>query len=190
MPSTAGLDCSHQLHPLTLVPSLLRDGETVARRGRGGIVENDRGRELIEPAASCFTTSGHPACAAAALANLNIVERENLVARAGALSAQLLPWLIEAVGDHPLVGDEAPVSWLASNWSQTGRPAGIFRLNQKSGCVWRERRSKLVFWFVRCLPTMSLLFDPRSSLRRKDECVARFALALDRVSDRLRKEAA
>jgi L-2,4-diaminobutyrate transaminase len=52
-----------------------------------------------------FTTSGHPAAAAAALANLDIIEREDLVARAGTLGGQLLAQLAKALAGHPLVGD-------------------------------------------------------------------------------------
>jgi L-2,4-diaminobutyrate transaminase len=52
-----------------------------------------------------FTTSSHPLCAAAALANLDIIERENLVDRASRLGATLLGAVRRLCGDHPLVGD-------------------------------------------------------------------------------------
>jgi L-2,4-diaminobutyrate transaminase len=51
-----------------------------------------------------FTYSAHPLAAAAALTNLGIVERENLVAQAGQRGAYLQERLQEAFGDHPLVG--------------------------------------------------------------------------------------
>ena len=51
MASAAELDRSHHLHPFTSVPGLLRDGPTVISRGRGVVVEDDRGREPIDTAA-------------------------------------------------------------------------------------------------------------------------------------------
>jgi L-2,4-diaminobutyrate transaminase len=52
-----------------------------------------------------FTTSGHPVAAAAALANLDIIARENLVERAASAGKALASALRGAVGDHRLVGD-------------------------------------------------------------------------------------
>lgn len=52
-----------------------------------------------------LTYSAHPVCAAAALANLEILEREDLVANAARAGAALKQHLIDEIGDHPLVGD-------------------------------------------------------------------------------------
>jgi L-2,4-diaminobutyrate transaminase len=52
-----------------------------------------------------FTYSAHPVAAAAAMANLDIVEREDLVGRAGTVGAVFQRRMREAFGDHPLVGD-------------------------------------------------------------------------------------
>jgi putrescine aminotransferase len=52
-----------------------------------------------------FTYSGHPVACAVALANLDIIEREGLVERAGIQGAKLLASLQAALGDHPLVGE-------------------------------------------------------------------------------------
>ncbi len=52
-----------------------------------------------------FTTSGHPVAAAAALANLAIVEREGLVDRAASSGQTLINKVRTAVGDHPNVGN-------------------------------------------------------------------------------------
>jgi L-2,4-diaminobutyrate transaminase len=52
-----------------------------------------------------FTYSAHPTCAAAALANLDIIERENLIANAASAGAKLKARLGDALGDHPIVGD-------------------------------------------------------------------------------------
>ncbi|MBB4304589.1 L-2,4-diaminobutyrate transaminase [Rhodobium orientis] len=52
-----------------------------------------------------FTYSAHPACAAAALANIEILERENLVGNAAKMGALLKKRLKETIGDSPIVGD-------------------------------------------------------------------------------------
>jgi len=51
-----------------------------------------------------YTYSGHAAVAAAALANLDIIEREGLLARAIELEAQLAEGL-RPLADHPLVSE-------------------------------------------------------------------------------------
>ena len=52
-----------------------------------------------------YTYSGHPACCAVALANLDIMERERLWERAAKLGERLHAGLRAALGDHPHVGD-------------------------------------------------------------------------------------
>jgi putrescine aminotransferase len=52
-----------------------------------------------------FTYSGHPASCAVALANLDIIEREGLLARAVAQGGALRQRLHAALDDHPLVGE-------------------------------------------------------------------------------------
>jgi putrescine aminotransferase len=52
-----------------------------------------------------FTYSGHPVSCAVALANLDIMEREGLVARARVQGEKLHRQLTAALGDHPLVGE-------------------------------------------------------------------------------------
>ncbi len=51
-----------------------------------------------------FTYSGHPVSCAVALANLDIIENESLVAHASHQGEKLLTQLQAALGDHPLVG--------------------------------------------------------------------------------------
>lgn len=52
-----------------------------------------------------FTYSAHPVGAAAALANLAIIENEGLIANAKNMGAYLHETLRAAISDHPLVGD-------------------------------------------------------------------------------------
>jgi putrescine aminotransferase len=52
-----------------------------------------------------FTYSGHPVACAVALANLDIIENENLVQRSHDLGILLRQKLNDALGDHPMVGE-------------------------------------------------------------------------------------
>jgi L-2,4-diaminobutyrate transaminase len=52
-----------------------------------------------------WTYSAHPTCAAAALANLEIIERENLLANVRGVGPYLLAAMQDAVAGHPLVGE-------------------------------------------------------------------------------------
>ena len=52
-----------------------------------------------------YTYTAHPVAAAAALENLDIIERDGLVAQAAARGARLHERLHEAFDDHPLVGE-------------------------------------------------------------------------------------
>lgn len=61
-----------------------------------------------------FTYSGHPVCAAVALRNIEIIERENLVGR---VRDDVGPYLAEALArldDHPLVGETRSIGLLGA----------------------------------------------------------------------------
>lgn len=75
----------------------------------GGIGVNDRIAEAIgsaqRPWMHAFTYSAHPVGCAVALANLDILIRENLPRRAADRGRRLLGGLTAALGSHPHVGD-------------------------------------------------------------------------------------
>ena len=52
-----------------------------------------------------YTYSGHPTCAAVALKNIDIMEREGLVARTREDAGPYLAGALERLADHPLVGE-------------------------------------------------------------------------------------
>ena len=74
----------------------------------------DRGSRELGPMGHGWTYSGHPVCAAAAMANLDILERENITANAAAVGAYLQRQLHAAFDDHPLVGEVRGVGMLAA----------------------------------------------------------------------------
>jgi L-2,4-diaminobutyrate transaminase len=61
-----------------------------------------------------LTYNNHPSCCAAALANLDILEREGLVDNARDVGAYLLAALREALGDHPFAAELRGVGMLAA----------------------------------------------------------------------------
>jgi len=61
-----------------------------------------------------WTYSGHPICAAAALANLDILEKENISANAADVGAYLNQQLRQTFEGHPLVGEVRGVGMLAA----------------------------------------------------------------------------
>jgi L-2,4-diaminobutyrate transaminase len=61
-----------------------------------------------------FTYSGHPLCAAAAHANLDIMEREDLFGRAAETGTYLQSRLRETFGDHPHVGEVRGIGMIAA----------------------------------------------------------------------------
>jgi L-2,4-diaminobutyrate transaminase len=63
------------------------------------------GGDRFGPFGHGYTYTSHPVGAAAALANLDIVENEGLVAQAGARGQTLHRLLQEAFADHPLIGE-------------------------------------------------------------------------------------
>src|SRR5947209_11990910 len=73
----------------------------------GGVMVSDRLAEpFFSPGAPVFrhgaTYSGHPTCCAAALANLDLLERDGLIERGRELEDDLLASL-DSLADHPLV---------------------------------------------------------------------------------------
>ena len=87
----------------------------------GGAVMSQRVYEAIRdrspqglPFMGGLTYNNHPTCCAAALANLDILEREGLVENARDTGAYLLTCLRDALSDHPFVGDLRGLGMLAA----------------------------------------------------------------------------
>lgn len=73
-------------------------------------VLRDKGGEFIHG----FTYSGHPTCAAVALKNLEIIERENLVTRTREDTGPYLKTLYQGLSEHPLVGEARTLGLIAA----------------------------------------------------------------------------
>ncbi|MCB5423651.1 aspartate aminotransferase family protein [Altererythrobacter sp. CC-YST694] len=61
-----------------------------------------------------FTYSGHPVCAAVALRNIDIIEREGLVSRTRDDTGPYLAKALKRLDDHPLVGEARSIGLLGA----------------------------------------------------------------------------
>ena len=73
-----------------------------------------RGSRERGPMGHGWTYSGHPVCAAAALANLDILEREDITGNAAKVGAYLQEAMQRTFAHHPLVGEARGVGMLAA----------------------------------------------------------------------------
>ncbi len=75
----------------------------------GGVLVHDRVADVLEHTGSEFfhgyTYSGHPACAAAAIANLQIMQDEGVVEHVRDVAARGFAKMFASLADHPLVGE-------------------------------------------------------------------------------------
>ena len=94
-------------------------GLTSAYQPLSGVIVGDKVWQVLEQGTDQwgaighgYTYSGHPIGAAAALCNLNIIERENLTANAKTTGDYLQQRMAQTFADHPLVGESRGVGML------------------------------------------------------------------------------
>jgi L-2,4-diaminobutyrate transaminase len=94
-------------------------GLTSAYQPLSGVIVGDKVWQVLEQGTDQwgaighgYTYSGHPIGAAAALCNLNIIERENLTANAKTTGDYMQQRMAQTFADHPLVGESRGVGML------------------------------------------------------------------------------
>ena len=83
----------------------------------GGVVVSDRVAEGLDSGGDFnhgYTYSGHPACAAAALANIDIMQTENIVENVAAVTAPYFQEKIAEFSTHPNIGQVRGVGLLGA----------------------------------------------------------------------------
>lgn len=83
----------------------------------GGVVVSDRVAEGLDSGGDFnhgYTYSGHPACAAAALANIGIMQSENIIETVGATTAPYFQQKLMEFSEHPNVGQVRGVGLLGA----------------------------------------------------------------------------
>ncbi len=96
-------------------------GLTSAYAPLSGVIVSDRvwrvlerGSDKLGPIGHGWTYSAHPLCAAAGVANLELIDRLDLVRNAAEVGAYLTRTLADALADHPIVGDVRGAGMLAA----------------------------------------------------------------------------
>ena len=160
----------------------------------GGVMIADRVADaFIEKGGEFFhgyTYSGHPACCAAALANLDIMQRERLVERVADDIGPYLQQRWKALGDHPLVGEARMVGLVGAlelvpakgdrsrKFAPTGEVGTLCRdISFGNGLVMRAVRDSMII-----SPPLVLTHE------EADELVARAARTLDDTYAALKKD--
>ena len=116
-------------------------GLTSAYAPLSGVIVNDRvwhvleqGSDDLGPIGHGWTYSAHPLCAAAGVANLDVIEREGLVENARDVGAYFQQSLSQAFQDHPIVGDVRGEGLLAAlEFAKNGGEPGLFDPDLKVG---------------------------------------------------------
>lgn len=170
-------------------------GLTSAYQPLSGVIVGDKVWRVLEqgtgeygPIGHGWTYSGHPLGAAAALANLAIIEREGLTQNAAETGAYLQQQMQATFAEHPLVGNVRGVGLLASlEFSADKRRREHFDPALKVG----PRISAAALeedLIARAMPHGDILgFAPPLVVSRDevDDIVARAKRAVDRVTDEL-----
>jgi putrescine aminotransferase len=136
-----------------------------------------------------FTYSGHPVACAVALANLDIIEREGLVARAEHTGRLLRGKLRDALADHPMVGEIRGVGLIgAIELVADKRTRRFFDKRGRVGTMCRDYcfENNLVMRAVRD----TMVFSPPLIISHDeiDLLVARAAAAINQTYQRVKDE--
>ena len=138
-----------------------------------------------------FTYTAHPVAAAAAMANIDIMERLNLPARCASVGAYFQRRLREEVADHPLVGEVRGENLLvAVELSPDKTTKAEFDLDLAVGPTLSKYAIEEGL-IVRSLPlSTAISFAPPLVITEAevDEALVRFTKALNRVTDELVKD--
>jgi putrescine aminotransferase len=138
-----------------------------------------------------FTYSGHPVTCALALANLDIIENEGLVARGAAMGEIIREQLHAALDDHPMVGEVRGIGLIGAieltadkrvrkGFKNRGRVGSICRdYCIENGLIMRAVRDSMVF-----SPPLTITEDEIALL------VERFTKSVDQTYARVKDEVA
>jgi putrescine aminotransferase len=136
-----------------------------------------------------FTYSGHPVACAVALANLDILQRENLVDRAAAMGEILREKLHAALDDHPMVGEIRGVGLIgAIELTADKRTRKFFEKRGRIGTICRDFcfENELIMRAVRD----TMVFSPPLIISEPeiDMLVDRAARAIDQTYEKVKTE--
>ncbi len=139
-----------------------------------------------------YTYSAHPIAAAVAMANLDLIENEGLVAAAGVRGAQLQALLHDAFDEHPLVGEVRGTALIAALEfvAEKDPPAPFDPARKVAARV--TRRCLELGLLTRALPAADTISFSPPFVITEDEIVELVRItrqAVDEVAAELRSEA-
>jgi L-2,4-diaminobutyrate transaminase len=151
----------------------------------------EQGSDQFGPFSHGYTYSAHPVGAAAAMANLDIVEREDLTGNARDTGAYFQKRMHATFDDHPLVGEVRGVGLLGALEFVADKQAkerfdGSLKVGPRLSAACLEEGL-----ISRAMPHGDILgFAPPLCITRDevDEVVERTRKAVDRISDELVRE--
>jgi L-2,4-diaminobutyrate transaminase len=163
----------------------------------GCIVSDRVWRVLVEgsaggPFGHGYTYSAHPLAAAVAMANLDVIEHDGLIAQSATRGKQLQLLLHETFDDHPLVGEVRGTALIAAlEFVARKDPAEGFDPARKVGARVAHRCLELGL-ITRALPSAdTIAFSPPLVITEDEvaELVRITRRAVDDVTAELRSEA-
>ena len=136
-----------------------------------------------------FTYSGHPVACAVALANLDIIEKENLAQRAADLGILLRRQLHDALGGHPMVGEIRGVGLIgAIELVADKRTRRFFEKRGRVGTICRDYcfENNVIMRATRD----TMLFSPPLVISESEitQLVERFTRAVEQTYARVKHE--
>lgn len=170
-------------------------GLTSAYQPLSGVIVSDRVWRVLEEGCEQwgafghgYTYSGHPIAVAAAVCNLDIIQREALIAKAGEVGAYWQAQMQSAFANHPLVGECRGVGMLhALEFSRDKTQRQPFDPNLKVGAKVSVACLEQGL-IARAMPHGDILgFAPPLVINKEqiDDLVQRTKKALDKVTDDL-----
>ena len=155
----------------------------------GVLVHDDIADTIIDECgefAHGFTYSGHPACAAAALANLRLMHEENIIQKTREVAAPYLQQEWARLADHPIVGEARGIGMVAALEIVADKSTGARFAGQSAGAKCRDFcvAAGLV---MRAVGDTMIVAPPLVITREQtDELIQKATLALDKTAAALR----
>ena len=133
-----------------------------------------------------FTYSGHPVAAAVALANIEILKRENIIEAVGSDTGPYLQARLQDLADHPLVGDIRGIGLIAAiEMVKDKKTRSLFDTSGDAGTICRNHCLKN--GLIMRATGDSMLISPPLTITKKqiDELVEKAGRCLDLTANDL-----
>lgn len=162
----------------------------------GGVAIADHMAEVLEAKAGeiyhGYTYSGHPASAAACVANLAILREEDLVGRVQNDTGPYLAEALSSLRDHPLVGETRSRGLIGAIELVKRREPDIELFDNRGETGLKCREHCFANGLVMRAVGDSMILSPPLTISRDeiDEIVARARKSIDALADQLTKEGA